>query len=179
MTTRNNQPHVRLVWEHSLHCTRIESFRMKLRHLSVTLMLFVVSVCLAQQLHSCMSSVETDMQLTLTLRSRAAAPGQPVAPVSEKQVNWDPRRTAIIVCDMWDQHWCKSAASRVNELAGPMNQHALSPSSLEHVVHGSCQFLHRVLQEYQAAPASEGSTISENTCTPSHNGTLGDCLELA
>lgn len=94
---------------------------MKLRHLSVTLMLFVVSVCLAQQLHSCMSSVETDMQLTLTLRSRAATPGQPVAPVSEKQVNWDPRRTAIIVCDMWDQHWCKSAASRVNELAGPMN----------------------------------------------------------
>lgn len=62
------------------------------------------------------------MNLTLNLRSRAASPGmQPVAP-AEKQVTWDPRQTAIIVCDMWDQHWCKSAADRVGELAGPMNE---------------------------------------------------------
>ncbi len=60
--------------------------------------------------------------LELTLRSRAAAPGQPPAPATEKKVTWDPKRTAIIVCDMWDQHWCKSAAARVGELAGPMNE---------------------------------------------------------
>jgi nicotinamidase-related amidase len=35
--------------------------------------------------------------------------------------SWDPQETAIIVCDMWDDHWCKGAARRVNELAGPMN----------------------------------------------------------
>ena len=28
----------------------------------------------------------------------------------EKTVEWDPRHTALIVCDMWDDHWCKSAA---------------------------------------------------------------------
>ena len=29
----------------------------------------------------------------------------------------DPSRTAVVVCDMWDDHWCKSAASRCGELA--------------------------------------------------------------
>jgi nicotinamidase-related amidase len=29
----------------------------------------------------------------------------------------DPARTAVIVCDMWDDHWCKSAAIRCGELA--------------------------------------------------------------
>jgi len=35
---------------------------------------------------------------------------------------WAPEKTAIIVCDMWDQHWCKSAARRVEEMAGPLNE---------------------------------------------------------
>ena len=29
----------------------------------------------------------------------------------------DPKKTAVIVCDMWDDHWCKSAARRCGELA--------------------------------------------------------------
>ena len=31
-------------------------------------------------------------------------------------------RTAILICDMWDQHWCKSAARRVAEMAGPLEE---------------------------------------------------------
>jgi nicotinamidase-related amidase len=30
---------------------------------------------------------------------------------------FDPARTAVVVCDMWDDHWCKSAARRCGELA--------------------------------------------------------------
>jgi nicotinamidase-related amidase len=59
--------------------------------------------------------------LQLELRSRVAAPGQPAAAPTEKTTAWDPKKTAIIVCDMWDHHWCKSAEARVGELAGPMN----------------------------------------------------------
>lgn len=33
----------------------------------------------------------------------------------------DPESTAIIVCDMWDQHWCTSATDRVDELAPEIN----------------------------------------------------------
>ena len=29
----------------------------------------------------------------------------------------DPAKTAVVVCDMWDDHWCKSAAARCGELA--------------------------------------------------------------
>jgi len=42
--------------------------------------------------------------------------------VVEKTVTWNPRKTALIVCDMWDDHWCKGAARRVVELATPMNE---------------------------------------------------------
>ena len=42
--------------------------------------------------------------------------------VSEKTVEWDPKHTALIVCDMWDDHWCKGRPSRVAEMAGPMNR---------------------------------------------------------
>jgi nicotinamidase-related amidase len=34
---------------------------------------------------------------------------------------WDPARTAIIVCDMWNQHWCQGATRRVAEMAPRMN----------------------------------------------------------
>ncbi len=56
--------------------------------------------------------------LSLTLRSRAKSDGT----IVEKTAQWDPKKTAIIVCDMWDDHWCKSAARRVTELAGPMHE---------------------------------------------------------
>ena len=35
--------------------------------------------------------------------------------------HWNPRETAIIVCDMWNQHWCQGATSRVAEMAPHMN----------------------------------------------------------
>ena len=41
---------------------------------------------------------------------------------SEKQAKWDPKKTALIICDMWDDHWCKSASRRVDEMAGPLNE---------------------------------------------------------
>src|SRR3974390_236337 len=34
---------------------------------------------------------------------------------------WDPSRTAAVVCDMWNRHWCKSATARVAEMAPRMN----------------------------------------------------------
>ena len=42
--------------------------------------------------------------------------------VAEKKIQWDPRKTAIVVCDMWDKHWCKGASERVAEMAPTMNQ---------------------------------------------------------
>jgi len=34
---------------------------------------------------------------------------------------WNPKETAIIICDMWNDHWCKGATERVSEMAPFMN----------------------------------------------------------
>jgi nicotinamidase-related amidase/type 1 glutamine amidotransferase len=41
--------------------------------------------------------------------------------VAGKIEEWNPSETAIIICDMWDTHWCKGAAERVAEIAPFMN----------------------------------------------------------
>src|SRR5262249_8300464 len=56
--------------------------------------------------------------LTLNLRSRPS--DKEVA--TERKVEWKPKETCLIICDMWDDHWCKSAARRVTEMAGPLNE---------------------------------------------------------
>lgn len=40
--------------------------------------------------------------------------------VNELQ-NWNPKETAIVICDMWNEHWCKGATERVAEMAPVMN----------------------------------------------------------
>ena len=35
---------------------------------------------------------------------------------------WKPTETAIIICDMWDKHWCNDATARVAEMAPEMNK---------------------------------------------------------
>lgn len=62
-----------------------------------------------------------DGKYHLNLRSQHQLPDGSFE-VEEKEVSWEPQRTAFIICDMWDDHWCKSAAARVGELAGPMNE---------------------------------------------------------
>lgn len=61
-----------------------------------------------------------DGPFTLHMRSRSEADGE--RKVVETVAEWEPSKTAIIVCDMWDRHWCKSAERRVGEMAGPMNE---------------------------------------------------------
>src|SRR5947209_3084386 len=60
--------------------------------------------------------------LTLHLRHRVKEAGKDAFTARERQADWDPKETALIVCDMWDDHWCKSASRRVAELARPMNE---------------------------------------------------------
>ncbi|MDR3227878.1 MAG: isochorismatase family protein [Puniceicoccales bacterium] len=54
--------------------------------------------------------------VNVSLRSRSDA-GKP----SARSETWEGRQTAIIICDMWDKHWCAHATARVGELAPRMN----------------------------------------------------------
>jgi nicotinamidase-related amidase len=66
-------------------------------------------------LSGCCASAPSSEPLVLHTRARTAEG------VVERTVTWDPARTAIIVCDMWDDHWCAGAARRVGELATPLD----------------------------------------------------------
>lgn len=64
-----------------------------------------------------------EQSLTFHTRSRVAnAADTNEFAVVEKSIQWNPRKTAIVVCDMWDQHWCKGATARVAEMAPRMNE---------------------------------------------------------
>jgi nicotinamidase-related amidase len=58
----------------------------------------------------------------LELRSRLPATAAAAGPREElRKVSWEARKTAFIVCDMWDDHWCRGAARRVAEMAPRLN----------------------------------------------------------
>ena len=71
--------------------------------------------------------------LRLALRERKeTAPGSKQYQVVERTADWDVARTAILVCDMWDDHYCKAAAQRVGVMAPRMN--AVLSAAREHGV---------------------------------------------
>jgi len=62
-------------------------------------------------------------KLTLSLRSRVETEaGSGKFRMAERKAEWQPSKTAIIICDMWDRHWCKGATRRVAEMAPRMNE---------------------------------------------------------
>ena len=60
---------------------------------------------------------------SLPLCSRVpSTPGQSNWTVMTKTATWDPTRTAVVICDMWDKHHCPDATERVGEMAPRMNE---------------------------------------------------------
>src|SRR5260370_15659839 len=61
--------------------------------------------------------------LTLTARHRVPNPADLGGfEVREKILKWEPKQTAIVICDMWDKHWCAGATQRVGEIAPRLDQ---------------------------------------------------------
>jgi len=56
--------------------------------------------------------------LQLPARRRAGPDGAP----EESELLWKAAQTAVIICDMWDRHWCLSASDRVAEMAPEINR---------------------------------------------------------
>ena len=82
---------------------------------------------------------------------------------SLQTVYWDPRQTAIIICDMWDDHTCKSAAQRVAEMVPTMNRTVSAARdagvSIIHAPSGTMDFYEETPQRRRAieAPFVESS----------------------
>ena len=94
---------------------------------SLVLGVMFVWLAVATLLVGQMTASENPRSSTLVLHTRkfvpSTAPGQPSAFVrKDNVVEWPSQKTALIVCDMWDHHWCRGAEARVAEMAVPMNR---------------------------------------------------------
>jgi nicotinamidase-related amidase/type 1 glutamine amidotransferase len=68
-------------------------------------------------------AVAADGPIALKLRSRTEMPGGDGRyRTVERNASWDPKRSVVIVCDMWDSHHCLNAVRRVGEIAPRMDQ---------------------------------------------------------
>lgn len=129
-------------WPHSIHRSRIT--------LAFLLVALLLPIALGAE------------SLSLPARSRAETrPGSGEWRAVEKQFHWEPSKTAIVVCDMWDKHWCPSATERVAEMAPRMNE-VLSVARAKgvfiiHCPSGTLDFYkdHPARKRAQAAPKVE------------------------
>ena len=83
--------------------------------------------------------------------------------VLEETVSWPTAETAIVICDMWDDHWCAGAARRVGELAGPLN--AMLESARERgifIIHAPSS----VVDFYEGSPQRERAREAAFAPTP-------------
>jgi nicotinamidase-related amidase len=58
----------------------------------------------------------------LALRQVETQPGTARYRPADIALDWRADQTALVLCDMWDQHWCKSATARVAEMAPRVNE---------------------------------------------------------
>src|SRR5262249_25445593 len=68
-------------------------------------------------------AAEDKGKLKLRLRTVSRRPpGSAAGRYNIKDETWEAKKTALFICDVWDDHWCKSAAGRVGERVGPLNE---------------------------------------------------------
>jgi nicotinamidase-related amidase len=68
------------------------------------------------------SAVAADELLHLPARSRTETEkGSGEFRAVAQMLDWDARKTALVICDMWDAHTCPNSAARVAEMAPRVN----------------------------------------------------------
>ena len=76
------------------------------------------AVCPLLLVSSVLAAGET---LTLIARRRVADKDGTFH-IRQEKVAWDAAKTAAILCDMWDQHWCAGATRRVGQMVPRMDE---------------------------------------------------------
>jgi nicotinamidase-related amidase len=65
-------------------------------------------------------AAEAGADVPITIRWLERMAGANKADAKSDAIALPPAGTAIVICDMWNLHWCKSATRRCGELAGKM-----------------------------------------------------------
>jgi nicotinamidase-related amidase len=61
--------------------------------------------------------VNADRGRPVAAQRRIPGRSHPLGDVESLEWAFDPARTVLILCDLWDQHWCPGAAARVDVIA--------------------------------------------------------------
>jgi hypothetical protein len=118
---------------------------------------------------------QTQIPVTLqrqVLATTAGSGGRQQWLVNSTIARWVPSKTAIVVVDMWDTHWCKSDVTRIQEIAIPMNATLAAARQLGiHVI-----FAPSDVTSYYAATAVRRRTLTLRNATlpashPKYNDT--------
>ena len=85
-------------------------------------LLLWISTLLASFLpHLHLAAANSTLQLPTRAQSETAK-GNGIWQTTDGTATWDAKKTAIVVCDMWDRHTCEGATRRVAEMAPRMNE---------------------------------------------------------
>jgi type 1 glutamine amidotransferase/nicotinamidase-related amidase len=96
---------------------------MKSRQFRILAVIFILLAGLFSLMSHVVYGVSSAKPLLLVTRCRVPlADDSSRFRVVQNKVEWDPKQTAIIICDMWNEHWCKGATERVAELAPHINE---------------------------------------------------------
>jgi nicotinamidase-related amidase/type 1 glutamine amidotransferase len=79
--------------------------------------------CLAAMGFEASSAESSSSPLPLKLRFRKeTGPASGRWHTLTQPAEWDAKKTAVVICDMWDKHWCQMATQRVGQMAPRMNE---------------------------------------------------------
>ena len=93
------------------------------------------------------------MAITLTLRREDRT----------HDVQWEPATMALLICDVWDKHWCAGATSRVGELA-PAIQQVAAAAREQGVLIVHCPS--NCMAAYEGTPARLRAKTAEHATPP-------------
>lgn len=119
--------------------------------------------------------------LVLHARTRVeTAPGTGRYHAVTEELQFKPAETAVVICDMWDRHWCPASTQRVAEMAPRMNEVVSAARKMGmliiHCPSDTMEFYrdHPGRKLAQQAPPVETKTPLERWCylDKEHEGTL-------
>jgi nicotinamidase-related amidase len=94
---------------------------MKKKSLKLNLMLAATLILFAGSIEAKKNTVAESLRISMQQRVPSKL-DKDAWNVTNAVENWIPSQTAIIICDMWDKHWCNDATARVAEIAPAMNE---------------------------------------------------------
>ncbi|MDP6717448.1 MAG: ThuA domain-containing protein [Pirellulaceae bacterium] len=91
--------------------------------LPTTITVFVGLMVLATLAAASTQAVADEMRIEMLARQQVeTTPNSGTFRTARSNIKWLPSKTAIVICDMWNEHWCRGATRRVAEMAPRMNE---------------------------------------------------------